>query len=192
MSEITPDILLNAYAQGLFPMAPSKASDELNWYRPSMRGILPLDQFNIPRSLQKFLHDEPFRITRNHAFRDVMVACADRKDTWINDAIIELYCECHRQGFAHSIECWDDEQLVGGLYGVHLKGAFFGESMFSKTSNASKAALVHLVDHLNARDFALLDTQYSNDHLKQFGVREIPADRYDQLLQKALQFDCSF
>lgn len=173
-------------------MAPSKESDQLDWYRPRMRGILPLDRFNVPRSLKKFLAAGPFEIRINTAFEEVMRGCADRNNTWINARIIALYTELHRRGHAHSVECWRDGQLAGGLYGVQLGGAFFGESMFSRADNASKAALVALVERLNARGFLLLDAQYSNDHLKQFGVKNIPADKYDLRLKEAIAKPCTF
>lgn len=184
--KITPELLLNAYANGYFPMADSKDAKELDWYCPEERGIIPLSDFHIPKSLAKFLKQHPFTLTTDKAFREVMQACADREETWINDEIIDLYCTLHEMGFAHSVECWEGEKLSGGLYGVALAGAFFGESMFSKTSGASKVALVHLVGLLKNAGYTLLDTQYVNDYLKQFGVVEIAKEEYLTLLRKAL------
>lgn len=187
MQPITPQILLQAYANGYFPMADSKDSKELGWYFPELRGIIPLDEFHIPKSFAKFLKQNPFTITTDKAFRAVMQGCADRDETWINDAIIDLYCELHAKGFAHSVECWENGALVGGLYGVALGGAFFGESMFSKASGASKVALVHLVQLLKKSGYTLLDTQYVNDYLKQFGCVEISKKDYLSRLEQALR-----
>lgn len=194
---ITPDLLLEAYAQGAFPMADSREANGFHFYRPEKRGILPLDAgFNIPRSLKKIMPVHGFKITHNMAFEDVIRACAalttSRKDTWINDDIIALYCQLHQRKRAHSIECWQEETLVGGLYGVQLGGAFCGESMFSRVPQASKVALVTLVDHLRAQGFTLLDTQYVNDHLKQFGVQEIPDKEYQKQLKLAMRLNCRF
>jgi leucyl/phenylalanyl-tRNA---protein transferase len=187
---LTPEFLLSAYANGFFPMAESRNAEELRWYHPEMRGIIPLDKFHIPASMAKFLKKNPFEVTRDKAFRGVITACAARQETWINNQIIDLYCTLHDMGFAHSVECWKKAQgaleLVGGLYGVALGGAFFGESMFSTETNASKVALAHLVQHLKDNGFTLLDTQYVNDHLKQFGVIEITRDDYLERLQRAL------
>ncbi|MDX2073906.1 MAG: leucyl/phenylalanyl-tRNA--protein transferase [Alphaproteobacteria bacterium] len=188
---LTPELLLSAYAQGIFPMAPDRHSDTLHWYRPEQRGILPLDDFHAPKSLAKFMKKRPYDLTINQDFRAVITACADtprgyEKGTWINDEIIEAYCALHALGHAHSVEVWQEEALVGGLYGVSLKRAFFGESMFSRAPNASKIALVHLVGWLRENNYTLLDTQYVNEHLLQFGVREIPRGEYMKLLQNAL------
>jgi len=185
------DELLAAYAAGYFPMADSRDATELYWYAPELRGILPLDDFHVPRSLQKFLRDCPYAVKVDTAFEQVIRACANiktekRLNTWINDTIILLYCELAQRGHAHSVECWQDGQLVGGLYGVSLGGAFFGESMFSHVPNASKVALVALVERLKNAGYTLLDTQYVNDHLVQFGVQEIEKDVYLELLEKAL------
>ncbi len=178
--------LLAAYAHGYFPMADNAGDKSIYWYHPEQRGVLPLDQFHVPRSLKRYLKDHPFEIRFDTAFRDVMRACADRETTWINDVILELYGELFDHGFAHSVECWREGRLVGGLYGVALGGAFFGESMFSRETNASKVALVELVGRLKAAGYALLDTQYVNEHLKQFGVLEIPKAEYLKQLQAAL------
>lgn len=189
MTDITAEQLLTAYANGYFPMAESREASELRWYHPEQRGIIPLEAFHVPKSLAKFLRKNPFTFTTDRAFPEVIRACADteRDGTWINDDIIALYCELHERGFAHSVECWKDDLLVGGLYGVALQGAFFGESMFSRASNASKAALVHLVELLKKAGYALLDTQFTNDHLQQFGVIEIPREEYMERLEIALQ-----
>lgn len=188
---LTPELLLNAYAQGYFPMAESRTSPELFWFSPEDRGILPLDGFHIPRSLQKFMRHCPYRLTVNKAFTDVICACGQtprshESGTWINDSIIQLYTELHQLGYAHSVECWQGNDLVGGLYGVSLGGAFFGESMFSRTENASKLALVALVEILREAGYTLLDTQYVNPHLRQFGVVSIPKADYLQRLNNAL------
>lgn len=188
MQKITVELLLSAYANGYFPMADSRKGTELHWFYPQKRGILPLDQFHIPKSLNKFIKNNKIEYSVNRCFREVITACATRnEDTWINDEIITLYCELHELGFAHSVECWKDNALIGGLYGVSIGGAFFGESMFSHAPNGSKCALVHLVTRLKEAGYTLLDTQYVNDHLKQFGVIEIPRDVYLETLDAALQ-----
>jgi leucyl/phenylalanyl-tRNA--protein transferase len=184
---LTPEFLLSAYANGFFPMADDRNASELRWYHPELRGIIPLDGFHTPASLVKFLKKNPFEISADKAFREVITACAEREETWINDEIIDLYCALHNMGFAHSVECRRGGKLVGGLYGVALAGAFFGESMFSTEANASKVALIALVEKLNAAGYALLDTQYVNDHLKQFGVIEIAREDYMKRLKKALK-----
>ncbi len=184
---LTVNELLNAYASGYFPMAKTRDDPKLYWFNPDQRGIIPLDGFHTPRSLAKSVKSSGFTLTANRDFPRVIAACAQRdEDTWINDSIIALYCELHEKGHAHSIECWKDDELVGGLYGVSLAGAFFGESMFSRESNASKAALVELVERLKNAGYQLLDTQYVNDHLKQFGVIEIPKAEYMERLSLAL------
>ncbi|MCI5049705.1 MAG: leucyl/phenylalanyl-tRNA--protein transferase [Rickettsiales bacterium] len=188
--EITAETLLAAYASGYFPMAESREGDELYWFNPSRRGTLPLDRFNIPRGLRKVLRDNPFTMRIDSDFEGVIRACADmergKDGTWINDEIIGLYCELHEMGHAHSVESWQDGKLVGGLYGVSLGGAFFGESMFSHVSEASKVALVYLVEVLREAGYSILDTQFVNDHLKQFGVKEIRKNSYITKLDKAL------
>lgn len=239
-NKLTPQALLSAYAQGYFPMAESRDATEVGWYYPEERGIIPLDDFHIPKSLAKFMRGMDYRISINRDFRPVITACADitesRESTWINDDIIDAYCELHALGYAHSIEVWEvrhslplvsrpkdkgiqhnkisddilcspastdagdmdpraknfteflheDDKLIGGLYGIALGRAFFGESMFSKRPNASKVALVVLVDFLKENDFTLLDTQYVNEHLLQFGVKSIPRAEYLKMLQEAL------
>ncbi len=183
--------LLDAYRSGYFPMADSRDAAELYWYMPEMRGVIPLEHFHVPHSLQKFLRQCPYTITIDTAFERVIRACADsktekRQDTWINDTIIALYCQLAAEGSAHSVEVWENNILAGGLYGVSIGGAFFGESMFSLAANASKVALVHLVERLRKAGYVLLDTQYVNDHLLQFGVMEIPKKDYLECLSKAL------
>lgn len=185
--DLTPDILLRAYASGIFPMG-DDGTDEVFWFRPDPRGVLPLDRFHVPHNLQRRVRRREFAVTSDAAFGRVIRACADRSRTWITPPIIEAYTALHQEGFAHSVECWtDDGALAGGLYGVHLGGAFFGESMFFRVSNASKVALVHLVRQMQAGGFTLLDTQYTNPHLEQFGVVEIPRSTYERQLTNALR-----
>ena len=188
---ITADQLLAAYASGYFPMADDRESEELYWYYPERRGILPLATFHVPGSLRKFLRHCRYEVTVDAEFEAVIRACADargpgRSGTWINDTIIALYSELARRGFAHSVECRQEGRLIGGLYGVSLGGAFFGESMFSLATNASKVALVHLVERLKRAGYLLLDAQYVNKHLTQFGVQEVVREDYLALLEKAL------
>jgi leucyl/phenylalanyl-tRNA---protein transferase len=181
---LPPDLLLEAYAAGYFPMADK---GEILWFCPEMRGVIPLDEkFHIPHGLAKVLKKTPFEIRWNTAFREVMLGCAGREETWIDGVILESYCTLHRMGYAHSVECWDAEGLQGGLYGVALPGVFFGESMFSKKTNASKIALVALVDSLRKMHFQLLDIQWVTDHLMQFGAYELPRDEYLTALKQAL------
>jgi len=183
-TKIAPGVLLQAYAEGVFPMA---EEGELYWFSPELRGVIPLDErFHVRKSLRRVLKKEPFQVKVNTAFRDVMLACADRDETWIDSGIVESYSALHDLGFAHSIECWDDDGLQGGLYGVSLGRAFFGESMFSRKTDASKIALVHLVEMLRERDFLLLDTQWMTEHLRQFGGYEIPREKYLLKLEEAL------
>ena len=186
---LTPALLLHAYRAGVFPMADPDEDDAIYWFRPERRGILPLDAFHVPSNLAKLVDREVFEVTADRNFDAVIRGCADRSSTWISDEIIRAYTELHVRGFAHSIECWQDGALAGGLYGVALGGAFFGESMFYRVSNASKVALVHLVRHLRERGFLLLDTQYTTPHLEQFGVRAVPRPAYEQHLREALQAD---
>ncbi len=186
-TELTAEVLLAAYANGYFPMAKSREDPELYWFTPEDRGILPLEGFHLSQSLKKLLKKQPFKVSLNLDFAEVIHGCATaREDSWINPQIERLYTELHQLGHAHSVECWKDNRLVGGLYGVSLRGAFFGESMFSLESNASKIALAHLVEWLKAAGYSLLDTQYVNDHLLQFGVQEIPRRQYLQRLKLAL------
>ena len=196
MLEITPQVLLKAYSCGIFPMAESADDPGMFWVEPEMRGIIELDSFYIPRRLARTVRQKPFDIRVDTAFEDTIRLCAesapDRSETWINGRIANLYLELHKLGHCHSVECWKDEVLVGGLYGVRLGGASFGESMFSRARDASKIALVHLVDRLKAGGFCLLDTQFNTAHLSQFGALEIPKSRYEELLDQALQVDADF
>ena len=190
---IAADALLTAYASGWFPMA--VAEGEIRWYSPDPRGIIPLDTFHVPSRLARSMRRAGFEIRVDTNFRGVITACAQREDAdgnWIDQEIIDSYCELHALGFAHSVETWRDGVMVGGLYGVALQGAFFGESMFHNVTDASKAALVALVDKLRAGDYRLLDTQWVTDHLLQFGAIEIPRRRYLRMLDDALTVEGRF
>jgi leucyl/phenylalanyl-tRNA--protein transferase len=194
--DLTPELLLRAYSVGIFPMAQSAEDDRLAWFDPDPRGILPLYGFHLSRRLARTVRTTGYRVTCDVDFVSVIDGCAegtdDRPKTWINQRIRELCLDLHRTGHAHSVEVWDGATLVGGLYGVSLKGAFFGESMFSRARDASKIALVHLVARLRRRGFQLLDTQFVTDHLEQFGAIEIPRARYRRLLAEALRRDVVF
>jgi leucyl/phenylalanyl-tRNA--protein transferase len=190
-AHLDPALVVRAYREGLFPMA--LEDGEIGWFSPDPRGVLPLDTFHVPSRLARALRQAPFEIRVDTEFEAVMRACAERPEgTWISEAIVDGYTALHRLGLAHSVEAWRDGRLVGGLYGVHLGGAFFGESMFHRETNASKAALVALVDRLNRRGFKLLDVQWSNPHLVQFGVREIPRLDYLAQLGAALPLERHF
>ena len=179
------EALLNAYANGVFPMA---EDGEILWFSPERRGLIPLDsRFRIPHGLRRTLKRGIYEVRWNTAFREVMLACAERKETWIDEVILESYCALHEEGFAHSVECWDADGLQGGLYGVALAGVFFGESMFHRKTDASKVALVALVASLREKNFQLLDTQWMTDHLRQFGGYELPRRQYLAQLQAALE-----
>jgi len=190
---LTPEILLRAYAEGLFPMAERRGDPTLYWVSPEKRGIIPLDTFHVPHRLARTVRSGAFTVTADTAFRDVMEACAapapGREETWINDEILRLYCALHSSGHAHSVECWQNGELVGGLYGVRLGAAFFGESMFSRARDASKVALVALVDGLKRGGFVLLDSQFITAHLARFGAIEIPREQYLMKLTYALSRD---
>jgi leucyl/phenylalanyl-tRNA--protein transferase len=194
--ELKPELLLRAYAVGIFPMAESRSDEEIHWIDPDYRGILPLETIHIPRSLRRILRRGVFEVSCDTAFTQVIRGCATpgpgRRDTWINPTIEKLYCDLHEMGFAHSIECWRDGNLIGGLYGVALGAAFFGESMFSRTANASKVALTHLVGRLRKGGFSLLDTQFETPHLRQFGVLEIPREDYRVRLATAVRASAQF
>jgi len=189
--QITPDLLLRAYASGLFPMADSADDPDLFWVEPELRGVLPLDSFHIPKRLARTVRQAPFEIRFDTAFDEVVSACAEsvenRPSTWINSTITELYSSLFRLGHAHCVEAWRDGELVGGLYGVSLRRAFFGESMFSRATDASKVCLVHLVDRLRKRGFVLLDTQFTTEHLKRFGAIDVPREDYAEMLANALE-----
>ena len=188
---LDPDFVLRAYCSGFFPMADSRTG-EISWYSPDPRTIIPLATFNISRSLRHVIRKQIFEIRIDTAFRDVIRSCARREDTWISEEIVETYAVLHSTGYAHSVESWWGDRLVGGLYGVAIGGAFFGESMFSAVSNASKVALVHLVEFLTRRNFTILDAQFISEHLKQFGAIEIPRSVYLNVLSKALEVDTRF
>jgi len=194
---LTPEILVRAYCAGIFPMSEGRHDPTIFWVDPKERGILPLDGFHVGKSLRKSVRRKPFRVTLDSDFKAVIEACAATprggQDTWINDRIIDAYCELHTLGLAHSIECRNaDGRLVGGLYGVSLMAAFCGESMFSTETDASKVALVYLVALLRMAGFKLLDTQFVTEHLVRFGAIEIPARSYLQRLNEALQTDTQF
>ncbi|WP_430398256.1 leucyl/phenylalanyl-tRNA--protein transferase [Ferrovibrio sp.] len=198
---LTTDLLLHAYASGYFPMADSADDPGYFWVYPEYRGVIPLDRFHLPRSLAKTVRNGSFRVHVDRDFAAVIAACAEpsrdplsqRRNTWINAVIRNAYTELHRKGFAHSVECYDDEdRLVGGLYGVRLNGAFFGESMFSRATDASKVALVHLVARLRMGGFVLLDTQFITSHLARFGAEEIRRAEYLERLGEALDVTADF
>lgn len=194
--KLSPDLLLRAYAAGIFPMAESADDPEIFWVDPERRGILPLDGCHIPHKLRRTVRNGPFEVRCDSAFAEVVRGCAaatpDRPETWINAEILALYVELHGRGRAHSVETWLDGELVGGLYGVALGGAFFGESMFSRATDASKVALVHLVARLIESGFLLLDTQFTTPHLARFGVIEIPRAEYQRRLSRALASGARF
>jgi leucyl/phenylalanyl-tRNA---protein transferase len=190
--EIRPEHLLRAYATGIFPMAETAGSDEIFWVDPERRGIIPLDGLHVSRRLARSFRTLPFEIRTDHDFAAVLAACADRDETWISMPIARLYGELHRLGHAHSVEIWVDGRLAGGLYGVTLGAAFFGESMFSRARDASKFALVALVARLNAGGFRLLDTQFVTAHLARLGAREIPRAAYRHLLREAVSRPADF
>ncbi|HEX4105218.1 MAG TPA: leucyl/phenylalanyl-tRNA--protein transferase [Rhizomicrobium sp.] len=187
---LTPEILLSAYAQGLFPMAERRDDPTLYWVSPEKRGVIPLDGFHVSTRLARTVRSNRFRVTSDKAFAEVMRACAapapGRDESWINDEILRLYAALHTGGHAHSVECWDGDELAGGLYGVSLGAAFFGESMFSTVRDASKVALVELVGLLRRGGFILLDTQFLTPHLARFGAYEIPREEYLVLLHQAI------
>ncbi len=190
MIALTPDLLLQAYAIGIFPMAESAENPEIFWVDPRHRGVLPLEGFHLSRRLRRTLRQDLFEIRCDGDFERVIRACAeptaDRPRTWINEEIVQLYAALHRRGCAHSIEVWREDAMVGGLYGVSLGAAFFGESMFSRVRDASKVALAHLVARLRCGGFRLLDTQFVTDHLRQFGAIEIPRTQYRRRLAAAI------
>lgn len=196
MSILTAEILLNAYTHGIFPMAETRDDPDLFWVDPERRGIFPLDNFHISKSLRKKIRQFPFKITVNKCFRQTMKECAapnaDRPNTWINRTILDLYTELNQLGNAHSIECWQGDELVGGLYGVSFAGAFCGESMFTRATDASKIALAYLVARLKAGGFVLLDTQFQTEHLASMGAIEISREEYHRRLNEALEVNGDF
>ncbi len=189
--QVSPELMLRAYRAGLFPMAETRRGERLYWLDPEFRGVLPLGRFHLPRRLARTVLKGPFRVTADRNFPAVIGACARRRpgreDTWINAEVESLFNELARRGHAHSVECWEEGELVGGLYGVALGGAFFGESMFSVRPDASKVALVHLVARLRLGGFRLLDTQFVTSHLAQFGAIEIPREAYRAELVVAVE-----
>jgi leucyl/phenylalanyl-tRNA--protein transferase len=196
MAGLTPEILLRAYAVGLFPMAERRDDPTLYWVDPEKRGILPLDKFHIPRRLRRIVRQRAFEVRCDTAFAEVIRECAaperGRQESWINAGIVDLYSSLFEMGRAHSVECWQGGKLAGGLYGVALGAAFFGESMFCRAPNASKVALVHLVARLRKGGFRLLDTQFVTKHLCQFGAQEIHRSGYRALLSDALEVSATF
>jgi len=190
MKQPSPDILLHAYRTGVFPMADPQEDNEVYWYAPDPRAIIPLDAFHVPKSLRRVVRQGRFEIRLDAEFEAVMRACAAPReadeDSWISEALVQSYTALHDMGCAHSVECWRNGALVGGLYGVRQGGAFFGESMFHRVRDASKVALVHLVQHMRAGGFTLLDVQFLTPHLARFGAVEIGRERYEAMLQRAL------
>jgi leucyl/phenylalanyl-tRNA---protein transferase len=196
VTSITPQVLLRAYAAGVFPMAESADDPALYWVEPDERGVIPLEAFHVSRSLRKRVRQQSYDIRIDTAFDRVIAECAaqsnTRKETWINKRIITLYSQLHKMGCAHSVESWQNDQLVGGLYGIRIGAAFFGESMFSRATDASKVALVHLVARLKFGGFKLLDAQFVNNHLLQFGTLAVNKKEYQTMLELALNGDANF
>ena len=189
---LTPDLVLQAYRAGIFPMSETRDSEEVFWVDPTLRGILPLDGFHISRSLARRLRQGRFDITFDRAFAAVVDGCADREETWINSTIYDIYLALHQRGDAHSCEVWDGENLVGGVYGVAIAGAYFGESMFSTVTDASKVALAYLTHRLTTCGFTLFDTQFITAHLATLGAVEISRSDYHNKLRKALTTEAAF
>ncbi len=196
MVAVTPEMLLRAYGLGIFPMAESRDDPRLFWVDPDMRGVIPLDAFHLPKRLARRVRSGVFEPRIDSDFSAVIQACAEPRpghpETWINDQVVALYAALFERGHVHTVECWREGSLVGGLYGVSLRGAFFGESMFSREPDASKVALVHLVDHLRARGFRLLDVQFLTPHLETFGAIEVTRADYQEMLRDALDVDARF
>lgn len=190
MSVINPDFLLQAYQMGIFPMA--MEDGEIGWFSPHPRGVIPLDTFHTPKSLARVVKSGRFEVRVNSAFEEVLDGCADREETWINDTVRSSYISLHQMGNAHSVECWLDGELAGGLYGVAIGAAFFGESMFHRATDASKVALVALVERMTERGFKLLDTQWTTGHLRKFGAIDIPKADYMRQLHAALKLNVEF
>jgi leucyl/phenylalanyl-tRNA--protein transferase len=196
MQVLSPELLLYAYASGVFPMANDRFDSTIHWIEPRRRGILPLEAFHVPRSLRKVVRQARFEIRVDSAFAQVIGACAasrpERPRTWLNDELLELYCALHERGFAHSVEAWAEDRLAGGVYGVSIGAAFFGESMFTRRRDASKVALVELVERLRAGGYRLLDTQFVTDHLRRFGAMEVSRPAYRALLREAIEAPATF
>ncbi len=191
MQLIFPEILIEAYSEGYFPMAES-CNGDIYWHSPDPRAIIPFNDVKIPRTVKQRIKRENWDFHFNTSFERVIRLCSDREETWINEEIIQTYTELHYYGYAHSIETWGGHKLVGGLYGVTIGGAFFGESMFNLVSDASKAAFYALIERLKERNFVLLDSQYINPHTKMLGAIELPRIYYLQLLKKAIKLPCKF
>ncbi|WP_170414411.1 leucyl/phenylalanyl-tRNA--protein transferase [Ruegeria arenilitoris] len=189
---LSPELLLHGYSIGIFPMAENRDAPELFWVDPKFRGVFPLDGFHVARSLARRIRNCGFSVTIDQDFAGVVDGCADRADTWINAELRELYIQVHQSGYAHSLEIWEKDQLVGGVYGVTLGAAFFGESMFSRRTDASKIALAYLVDRLRQTGFRLFDTQFLTTHLASLGAIEIPRSQYRQDLDEALNANADF
>ncbi len=188
---LKPDNMIRLYASGAFPMAESKTG-HINWYMPETRCVIPLDNFNIPRSLKKSVEKSNFEIRYDYDFLSVIKNCSIREETWISDKLIAAYKKLHKRGYLHTVETWMNDELVGGLYGITFRGAFFGESMFSVVSQASKVALMYLLNRLKDKSFVLLDVQYMTEHLKMFGAVEIEWEEYQLKLQESYLRNCEF
>ena len=189
---IAPELLLEGYSQGIFPMAESRESRDVEWYSARLRGVIPMDQFHVSKNVKKLIRNGPYRCEVNRDFEGVMRSCASRNDTWINDLIVDSFTHLHELGFAHSVEIYNDDQMVGGLYGVALRGAFFGESMFQFEKETAKIALYHCHKLLQEGGFVLWDTQFHTKHLSQFGCIEIPGTEYAELLKDAMRVEAVF
>lgn len=193
---LTPELVLEAYRQGLFPMAYNSGSPYIHWVCPEMRGQLSIETIHLPRRLVKTIERSPFEIRIDSDFEGVIRGCAEstskRPETWINAQIMKVFCDLHKRGHAHSVECWRDGELAGGIYGLAVGAAFFGESMFARETDASKVSLAHLTARLWRGGFKLFDTQFVNEHLKQFGIYELPHEDYKQRLVKAVKMDADF
>ena len=189
---LTPDLLLSAYRQGIFPMSEGRTDPDIFWVDPQRRGVFPLDGFHISRSLARTLRSGRFTVSFDQAFAEVVTGCADREETWINATIFALYLRLHQRGQAHSVEVWEGDSLVGGVYGVAIGAAFFGESMFSRRTDASKTALAYLIDRLRSGGFTLFDTQFLTPHLQSLGGIEISRESYRKRLQRALALPATF
>ena len=188
---LRPGNMIRLYASGAFPMA-DEDTNKINWYMPEIRTVIPIDNFNFPRSLRKFLEKSDYEIKYDTDFLSVVKGCADREATWISEKLIQAYLRLKKMGYIHTVETWEKGKLVGGLYGVTFRGAFFGESMFSRKPQASKSALINLLLHLKEKNFALLDVQFMTPHLKMFGAAEISMDEYNELLYSAYVRGCEF
>jgi len=189
---IPPETLISAYSQGIFPMSEHKEDNEVDWYSATRRGIIPMDQFRVSSNVQRLIRQGNFEVRYNSAFREVVKACSDRETSWISPVIIESYQRLHEMGYAHSVEIWKEKKLKGGLYGVALRGAFFGEPMFKNDKELDKIALYFCHQRLKERRFKLWDTQFYTEHLSQFGCIEISAEEYEERLQQAMDFRAFF